>query len=666
VIDESVGINAVVAVAFPVAGALVASRRPHNAVGWIFCAIGLFEGASFFAGEYGRYFLRTEPGSLPAGHAAIWIGTWAWLPGVGLTTTFLLLLFPDGRLPSRRWRPVAWLGALGISLGSVVVAVLPWDLLGVPAENPFGVEVVSGIEVVLAISSSALWAVSTLLSLSALAVRFRRSRGEERQQLKWFVYAGSMTVALFFVPLIPPLADIGTALQILTAPFLPAAVSIAILKYRLYDIDIVINRTLVYGALTACVVGIYVLVIGYLGALFQVLGNLAVSLAATGIVAVLFAPLRDRLQRSVNRLMYGERDEPYKVISRLGQRLEGALVPDAVLPAIAHTVREALKLPYVGVELRGDTGHYMAVEEGNPMERSLHLPFVYQGETLGRLLVAPRQGTTDFSASELRLLEDLARQTGAAAHAVSLHQRAQRLHAQTVELAEDLRRSNEGLQETRERLVTAREEERRRLRRDLHDGLGPQLAALTLKLETARNRLGNEPLADALLSDLTQRTQAAVTDVRRLVYALRPPALDELGLLSALSEQAAQYSQDALSVTLDAPEKLPLLPAAVEVAAYRITQEALTNVVRHARATACVLRLSFDERAGMLCVEVWDNGRGLGPGRGRGVGLQSMRERAEELGGSCGVENLSAGGVRVRAVLPCRGCANARAEQEGR
>ncbi len=498
----------------------------------------------------------------------------------------------------------------------------------------------------------------------------------QRQQTKWVVFSLSAVVLVFIANgLLASQEGIGGSLVLetlgetclfLSGLLVPFSLCIAILRYRLWDIDLIINRALVYGSLTALVVGPYVLVVGGLGALLEDEGNVLLSLLATSLIPLAFAPLHRRLQRGVNRLMYGQRDEPYRVISRLGQRLEGALVPNAVLPAIAHTVREALKLPYVGVELRGDTGHYMAVEEGKPVENPLRLPFVYQGETLGRLLVAPRPGTTGFSASELRLLEDLARQTGAAAHAVSLQERAQRLHAQTLELAEDLRRYNEGLQATRERLVTAREEERRRLRRDLHDGLGPQLAALTLKLETARNRLGNEPLADALLSDLTQRTQAAVADVRRLVYALRPPALDELGLLSALSEQAAQYSQNGLSVSLDAPEKLPPLPAAVEVAAYRIAQEALTNVVRHARATACVLRLSFDERAGMLCVEVRDNGRGLGPGRGRGVGLQSMRERGEELGGSCAVESLSAGGVGVRALLPCRACGNAWAEQEGR
>ncbi len=214
--------------------------------------------------------------------------------------------------------------------------------------------------------------------------------------------------------------------------------------------------------------------------------------------------------------------------------------------------------------------------------------------------------------------------------------------------------------------MTAREEERRRLRRDLHDGLGPQLAALTLKLETARNRLGSDPLAETLLAELTQRTQAAVADIRRLVYALRPPALDELGLVSALAEQAAQYSQNGLSVSVEAPEQLPPLPAAVEVAAYRIVQEALTNVVRHARANACVLRIALDETAGVLCPDVWDDGHGLPSTLRQGVGLQSMRERAEELGGMCTVENVPAGGVRVRALLPCRVCGMASVGEEER
>jgi signal transduction histidine kinase len=209
------------------------------------------------------------------------------------------------------------------------------------------------------------------------------------------------------------------------------------------------------------------------------------------------------------------------------------------------------------------------------------------------------------------------------------------------------------LQRSRERLVTAREEERRRLRRDLHDGVGPQLAALTLKIETARNLLSDDPTADALLSDLAQRARAAVADVRRSVHALRPPTLDELGLVPALRETAAQYTHNDLRVSVEAPEKMPPLPAAVEVAAYRIAQEAITNVVRHAGARNCRTRFDLDEERGLLRLEVTDDGRGIGDDRGTGIGLYSMRERAEELGGTCTVEPVPAGGTRVLAQLPC-------------
>ena len=207
------------------------------------------------------------------------------------------------------------------------------------------------------------------------------------------------------------------------------------------------------------------------------------------------------------------------------------------------------------------------------------------------------------------------------------------------------------LQHSRERLVAACEEERRRLRRDLHDGLGPALAGLTLKIETARNRLVRlDPAADALFADLVARTQAAVADIRRLVYALRPPALDELGLAGALREVAAQYKSSGLRIVFEAPCSLPALPAAVEVAAYRIGQEALANVVRHAGARSCVLRLELDQTA--LCLEVLDDGRGLPAGQRSGVGLASMQERAAELGGSCTVESVPSGGTRVHARLP--------------
>ncbi len=490
---------------------------------------------------------------------------------------------------------------------------------------------------------------------STLAVQIYRYRRvastTQRQQTKWVLFGFVLGVSTI---VIEGLATVvfpqfnapdsrfwlleGTWVALLFTP-IPLSIGIAILRYRLWDIDPIINRTLVYGALTVAIVAIYVLVVGYLGAIFRTGGNLAISLLATGVVAVLFQPLRDRLQRSVNRLMYGERDDPYKVISRLGERLESTLAPEAVLPAIIQTVREALKLPYAAIALKEGESFAVAAESGSSVKDPLRLPLVYQGETVGELLLAPRAPGEELSSEDRRLLDNLARQAGIAVHAA-------RLTDEAIRLSSDLQRS-------RERLVTALEEERRRLRRDLHDGLGPQLASLSMKAEAARDLLSADPArSDALLKDITAQTQEAVTDIRRLVYGLRPPALDDLGLTGALKAQAAHGDHGGLRVSVEAPEDLPPLPAAVEVAAYRVTQEAVTNAARHARARNCTVRIALDVAAGVLRLEVADDGQGILEGRSAGVGLSSMRERAGELGGSCKVEAASSGGTRVVAVLP--------------
>jgi signal transduction histidine kinase len=624
------GAQAVTAIIFPVVGVLIVSRHPRNALGWLFCLMGLSSGLSGLALEYATYALVVRPDSLPGAMTAAWLDTWVATPGF-VSFALIPLLFPDGRPPSRRWWPIVWIAAGAIVVGTVSFAFMPGPLDRYPSvDNPFGIEGAKG-ALELLLSVGALVIVVTLLAgIVSLVVRYRRSRGTERQQLKWFTYAVAMVpLALLGNTLFPELSwligGVGVAC-------IPVAIGIAVLRYRLYDIDVVINRTLVYGVLTACVVSIYVLVVGYLGAIFRTGGNLAISLFATGVVAVLFAPLRDRLQRGVNRLMYGERDEPYAVLSRLGQRLEATLAPQAVLPTIVETVVQALRVPHVEVSLRRDEGLETVAEHGEPSGEPFVLPLVYQNETVGRLALSPRAKDEPFTPADQQLLEDLARQIGVAAYA--------------VRLTSDLQRS-------RERLVTAREEERRRLRRDLHDGIGPQLAALTLKIETARNRLGRDPAAQELLSDLADRTRAAVADVRRSVHDLRPPALDELGLVPALEETAAQYGGNGLRISVEAPEKMPPLPAAVEVAAFRIAQEAITNVVRHAGATSCAVRFELDGETGLLSLEIEDDGRGIDGDRSTGVGFSSMRERAEELGGTCVVESLMTGGTRVWAKLPC-------------
>ena len=638
-------IIAVTAVAYSFVGALIASRRQGNPIGWVFCFVALFQGLLIFAEEYATYALITNPGSLPLGPEAVWLSEWIWAPGVGLFLVFLPLLFPDGRPPTRRWWWAAWLGALSIGLISVLGAVLFW-----PDRGPELMRYGDGEAYVVA----PLWALVTdyvafpmmlvagLGAVVSLFVRFRRARGEERQQIKWFASASVLTLAFAFALDGLPHAEGGPTeavlvlLGILIVPAIPVATGVAILKHRLYDIDLVINRTLVYGVLTACVVGTYVIIVGYLGALFRTDGDLAISLVATGIVAVLFAPLRDRLQRGVNRLMYGERDDPYAVLSRLGQRLEATLEPHAVLPAVAESVAHALKLPHVAIELKRGEGYETAAEHGWPAGEPLRLPLVYRTETVGRIVLSSRAPGESFGPADRRLLDDLARQARVAAHA--------------VRLTDDLQRS-------RERLVTAREEERRRLRRNLHDGLGPALSSAMLKLGAARRLLPSDSLVDDLIVEVRDDMRATIADVRGLVYDLRPPALDQLGLELAIrdyAEQCASEDEDGMRVTVDAPEQLSLLPAAVEVAAYYIAREALTNAARHARARSCRVHLALQDGPERveLRLEITDDGVGLSHERHLGVGLSSMRERVEELGGKFSVESPPEGGTRVVARLP--------------
>ncbi len=488
-----------------------------------------------------------------------------------------------------------------------------------------------------------------LASFVAVQVyHYRRiSTPVQRQQTKWVVFGVSVALLGFLILMIlpvvlniPPTVLIHVVVGCLLYFFLlliPLSIGMAMLRSRLWDVDILINRTLVYGTLTASIIALYVLLIVSLGYLLQSSGNLLISLFATGVVAVAFQPLRERLQGTVNRLMYGERDTPYKVISRLGRRLEATLSPDAILLTIVETVAQALKLPYVAISLQQEGTLVIAASYGTTKEELLHLPLVYQTESVGELALAPRATGETFSPADLRLLEDLALQVGVVAHSVLL--------------TSELQHMTEELRHSRTQLVTTREEERRRLRRDLHDGLGSALTSVTFQLDAASNLLDSDIAAvRALLQELKTQMQSSIADIRRLVYNLRPPILDEWGLVAALREQVAQYQLNAVQVTVDAPETFPALPAAVEVAAYRIALEALANVVRHAHATTCTISLHVS--ADILMLEIRDNGAGLPPGHHAGVGISAMRERAAELGGSCIVEPVEHGGTRVYAQMP--------------
>ena len=474
-----------------------------------------------------------------------------------------------------------------------------------------------------------------LLAMSVIFVqvyRYRRvSDPTERQQTRWVVggialSALSFAAVVIFIAIVGrepdsvvALAVGGTAYYVALLP-LPLSIAVAMLDERLWGIDALIGRGLVYVGLTAGVIGLYAVIVVGIGQFVQI-GNVPLSLVATGVVAIVFQPMRLWLQRVVGRLLYGERDDPYRVLSRLGRRLDESIEPDAVLPMIVRTVADALKLHDVTIAV----GNVVSAVGDVPRD-PLRLPLTHRGEAVGELIVGLRPGERSFSDAESVLLEDLARQAGTAAHA--------------VRLTTELRRS-------REEIVLAREEERRRLRRDLHDGLGPSLASVTLMADAARNVLPSDPArADALLAELKAEARSATSEVRRVVYELRPAALDELGLVGALREQAAQYAHAGTSVTVEAQE-LGELPAAVEVAAYRIASEGMTNAMRHAGASRCTVAL---RRSRELEVVIADDGHGLRSSR-PGVGMASMRQRAEELGGSC-VVSSDAGGTTVRAKLP--------------
>lgn len=470
----------------------------------------------------------------------------------------------------------------------------------------------------------------------AQVYRYRRlSTPVERQQTKWVIFGLSVggilcTAGKGATSLLHPNGPAWTLFSAtsvsIAVTLIPISVLMAMLRYRLWDIDVVINRTLVYGALTLVVVGLYAVLATGLNALLPT-SSFLVSLATTGLVAVIFAPLRGRLQRTVRRLMYGGATI-HTWCSRGLVRLQAGLAPDAVLGNMVDTLSHSLRLPYAAIALAGDKGSSIVAARGRSSGAGVYLPLVYQGSAVGEIILSPRAPGEAFTPADFHLLHGLARHVSVAACA--------------VQLTDDLQRSREGL-------VIAREEERRRLRRDLHDDLAPTQESIALTAGAPADLIAHEPETAAdLVRELEAEIHAAVGGIRRLVYDLRPPALDELGLVGAVRERVMHLGRtDGLRIALEAPDSLPPPQLPVEVAAFRIVQEALSNVVCHAHAHTCTVRITITDA---LEVEVTDDGVGLPRDKRPGVGLRSMRERAEELGGLCSIE--SGRGTRLRARLP--------------
>lgn len=619
-----------------VPGLLLLWRLPTQPIAWVLSGFGMLwvlDGLASAAVNYAWYFDRDAWWAVPAFWFFSRFGSVLLLPLV-----LLLVLFPDGRLRSG-WRGV--LSWIAIALG----LVMPFTFLFAPAsalsaDDPARTGPMAAFEPELSTLPlpDAAWGwllaagapclmVALLLSLAVCVSRRFGATALEKAQLRWLVWSGLLFIAIstFLFPALPTV--IVDVLLAITIGLVCASIVIAVSRYRLYDIDRLLSWTLVYGVLIAAIILVDVLLVWLAGSALN--DRVTMLLAAVAVTAA-FAPLRGRLFDVTNRLINGRRGDPYSVVSMLGDKLDRSVDAQAQLENLAAAIAEAFASPYVRVTLERMRETPIFAEHGLHTAGTVELPIVHAGAEIGRIHMAP--GRRPLSSSrDQQLLGDLIRFSLAS--------------LRNAELGREL-------QTIREQLVLAREAERSRLRRELHDGLGPLLGGVKLRLETARNWAERDPTRVLEPLDTAIREQSDIIDeIRRIVHDLRPPALDDLGLLSALSQVAARLSGNGLTATVSGALPPGGLSPAVEVAAYRIVSEALTNVSRHAGASSARAQFDFDEHD--LHIEVSDDGIGLAPGAVPGVGRRSMRERAAELGGALTFASADDGvGTIVRARLP--------------
>lgn len=587
-------------------GLLIARAKPDNPIGWLFLIMGIaplltaaatpfmFYGA---AHDWPQFLLRLL--------VTVYMFSWSW--GVFCCLPLILQLFPTGKPVSRHWWVLCWLTVAAAALGNMFVGptldygassflVAPWWAI------------TEGI-------SQNLAPPIFLASIASLVVRFVRGTETVRQQVFWLLVAVILVVLINVPSMFQDNVPTGRYILILLSfPLIPVGVTIAVLRHGLYDVRIVVSRLVVYALLTAGVIAVYVGVVAVLDRVLQGLGAPVIAALA---IALAFNPVRVRLQRLVDRAVYGTRRDPVATVSAVGQRLTGD-----DLGAVAGALRESLRLSYVAIEKTDGS----IAESGEQTATSQTWPLTYDGKPVGKLVVGPRHGERRLSRSDQKMMDLVAAPIAIV------------LHAQV--LTEDLKAS-------RERVIDAADEERTRLRRELHDSLGPLLTGAALKADGIGLAARHRPeRAESLANELAHQLRQSVEAVRELAYGLRPAALDELGLVGALREEGDRLSP--VRVTVEAPESLPTLPSSVEVAAYRIAAEALTNVVRHSDAKLASVRLTTDN--GTLKMIITDDGSSSDPWS-PALGLTSIQLRASEVGGAAEAGPTAEGG-RVTAVLP--------------
>jgi signal transduction histidine kinase len=642
--DYSDIVGQVANLAVPVVGYILASRRPENRIGWLLLTAGLALGLTSLSAQYGLHALVVAHGSLPGGRASAWLANWIWVFPFALFA-FILLLFPTGQLRSRRWQVAAWCvgGAFTLAVADQLVdAVRLWrDPFRTFRESYNPPDVTATYIIMVA---------ALAVSAAAVVVRFARSEGEERLQLKWFVAAAVLLVATLTPWFLTswPFTGLLTNVAFLC---LWAAIAIAILKYRLYGIDFVISKAVLYGSLAVFITAVYAAVVVGVGALAGNTRSPLLAALAAAVVALAFQPVRRRAERLANRIVYGRRATPYQVLSDFAHRIGGAVPNEDVLPQMAQIVAAGTGAEYVVVWLRvddelrpeassdgrahvaplplnGHAGDEPAAAGQAPLSlpgADVSVPVMHQGELLGAISIRMPRDEPLRPAGE-QLVTDVASQAG--------------LVLSNAGLIEDLRAS-------RQRLVAAQDETRRRLERNIHDGAQQDLVALTIKLRLAGATVQDLAQAKQAFGELQADTTGALENLRDLAHGIYPPVLADLGLAAALNAQAAK---SAVPVTVEA-DGIGRFPQDTEAAVYFCCLEALQNIAKYAHATQARICVRAD--GGTLRFTVSDDGAGYDTRRTpRGSGQRNMADRLAALGGQLEVRSAPGRGTTITAHLP--------------
>ena len=649
-------IGGLIVLDFGTIGALIASRRPRNAIGWLFILSAAAFALTFLGEAYATHAAAIGATNTTLAVLADWLTTWLYAAPNGVLLP-VFLLFPTGRPISPRWRPLVWAAVYAIvvfALGGAFrpATYSPGSETVFLTHNPYALAWVSSLSGVLAVTAVASAVIAFIGGVASLVTRLRRADGDERAQVRWLVYAAVLVI--IGTALIPAIVqsithqDIYTAngvvpgvavlLQLAALAFVPVAVAIGILKYRLYDIDLVISKTVVFGLLAAFITAVYVAIVVGVGAIVGSGGSPVLSAIAAAVIALAFQPVRRWARRVANRLVYGNRATPYEVLAEFSDRLAGAYSTDDVMPRMAQIVAEGTGADRADVWLRvggqlrneacwpADAPRQPSVLADAPPDR--FVPAYHQGQLLGALSVEKKPGDP-LTPADAKLIEDLAGQAG--------------LVLRNVGLLEDLRAS-------RQRLVAAQDEERRRIERNIHDGAQQQLVALAIKQRLAASLVGkDDERVRAMLEELHGETSTALEDLRDLARGIYPPLLADKGLAAAIEAQARKVQ---VPIAIEA-DRLGRFPREVESAVYFSVLEALTNVAKYAGASQATVRLANGADGLWLRFEVADDGSGFDPSRtDYGTGLQGIADRLAALNGVLEVRSEPGRGTTLTGRLP--------------